>query len=356
VQLYIHIPFCDSKCHYCAFNSYVGLYHLKPKFMEALYKQLEYEITKQTNLKVFDSIFIGGGTPSCIDAGEYKKIFTFLKPYIDKNTEITTEANPNSANRKWQEGMFDLGVNRISFGVQSFDNKKLDFLNRSHSQTQAIEAINKAKEIGFKHINCDIIYDTSMDSEELLQNDLLIIKDLPIDHISAYSLTLEEGTKFFNKSSVKKENLPLTNFFFDELKALGFKQYEISNFAKSDISRSKHNFGYWEYKSYLGVGAGAVACYDNNRYYNEKDLEKYILNPLEFVEVEHLSDEDIIVEKVLLGLRSLAGVSLDLFDDDQLKRIEILEDNDKIEKQNNKIYSRDFLLADELSLYILDGN
>ncbi len=351
--LYIHIPFCDSKCNYCAFNSYVGLYHLKENYMVALVKQLNFELEK-IDINPFKSVFIGGGTPSCIDAELYQSLFSSLAKYIDSDTEITIEANPNSATISWQQDMFDLGVNRISFGVQTFDDEKLKFLNRSHSKLQAIDAINNAKKVGFERINCDIIYDTSLDTKALIDSDLNIIKTLPIDHISAYSLTLEEGTKFYQKSDVRIENEDMAKYIFSRFQEFGFTQYEISNFAKSEQSRSKHNFGYWEYESYLGVGAGAVGAYNQKRFYNQKDIEKYIQNPLEFEEIESLSNEDVLVEKTLLGLRSAVGCDMKNYNDTQKQKIEILENENKIFKKENIFYSNDFMLADELALFIVD--
>ncbi|MEA3316305.1 MAG: radical SAM family heme chaperone HemW, partial [Campylobacterota bacterium] len=254
--LYIHIPFCDSKCFYCAFNSYTTQHYLKEEYISSLKLQLKNELNKHN--KEIETIFIGGGTPSCIEAIKYKNILDIIKPYIKKDIEITIEANPNSATFDWIKTIYDIGINRISFGVQSFNNEKLKFLGRNHNKNNAIEAINNAYSIGFKDINLDIIYDTKLDNKELLLDDLNIIKNLPINHISAYSLTIEDGTKFFNKSNVKIENIELVNYFFKELNKLGFKQYEISNFSKNKNSRSSHNLGYWEYKEYLGIGCGAV--------------------------------------------------------------------------------------------------
>ena len=348
--LYIHIPFCDSKCFYCAFNSYVTLHSLRDDYMIALEKQLKYELEK--NKKEIETIFIGGGTPSTIDAKKYKKILEIVKPYIKKDIEITIEANPNSATKQWLQDAYSVGINRISFGVQSFDDKKLDFLGRNHNKNHAIEAINNAHLIGFKNINCDIIYDTSLDEKKLLDNDLNIIKTLPVNHVSAYSLTIEEGTKFFNKSSVKVENIDLANYLFDELNKLGFIQYEISNFARNNDAKSKHNLGYWQYKEYLGVGCGAVGCYENKRYYGEKDVQRYINNPIEFEDIEELTKNDIVLEKTLLGFRSEVGVALNIFDTDTTKKIELLVKSEKITKKGNRIYSNDFMLADELCLYL----
>lgn len=321
--------------------------------MKALEKHLEYEL-RNNNIDIFKSVFIGGGTPSCIESKLYKPLFKILENHIDENSEITIEANPNSANQQWQQDMFNLGVNRISFGVQSFDDEKLKFLNRSHSKTQAIEAINNARKVGFQRINCDIIYDTVLDTKDLIDNDLNIIKTLPVDHISAYSLTLEEGTKFYQKSDVRIENEDMAYHIFDSLKEFGFTQYEISNFAKSDASRSKHNFGYWDYEPYLGIGAGAVGAYKQKRFYCKKDIESYIKNPFEFEEIEELSQEDILIEKTLLGLRSAVGCSLDSYDENQKRQIKTLVDENKVTLDGKKFYSNNFMLADELALFIVD--
>ena len=348
--LYIHIPFCDSKCFYCAFNSYTHLHNLKNDYIKALKEQLTYQLKLQN--KPIETVFIGGGTPSTIEASEYQKIFQIITPYIIQNCEITIEANPNSATFDWLQTIYNIGINRISFGVQSFDDEKLLFLGRNHNKTQAIEAINNAKKIGFKHINCDIIYDTKLDTKQLLENDLSIIKTLPIDHISAYSLTIEEGTKFFNKSNVQVENLDLTHYLFKQLSHLGFTQYEISNFALNEEARSKHNLGYWQYKEYLGVGSGAVGCIDNKRLYNFKDIATYIANPLEYEEIEQLSNEDTIVEKTLLGFRSIVGVETKLFNDNQKEKLNDLISEEKLIQKEDRVYSNNFMLADELALYL----
>ncbi|RBQ26701.1 radical SAM family heme chaperone HemW [Arcobacter sp. CECT 9188] len=361
--LYIHIPFCDSKCFYCAFNSYTTKNKLKENYMNALKIQLQENILKhlKTSNKLLETIFIGGGTPSTIDASLYKDIFDMLKPYFSKDIEITSEANPNSATFDWQKQMFDLGVNRISFGTQSFNDEKLKFLGRNHSQNSAIKAIQNAKCIGFNSINCDIIYGVLGDDFELLKKDFDTILELEIEHISAYSLIIEEGTKFHlsekslnkTKKSLKIDDEDLSYKLFDYIKNIGFEQYEIANFSKNNKFQSKHNFGYWEHKEYLGVGAGAVAYINNKREYSQKSVEEYIENPL-LIDTEELDDEDIKSEKVLLGFRSKVGVDIDIFNSNELKKIDDLLEIDKVCILENRVYNNNFLLADEVSLYILD--
>jgi oxygen-independent coproporphyrinogen-3 oxidase len=318
--------------------------------MKALNIQLSQEL-KKINYPL-KSIFIGGGTPSSIEASLYDDIFISLQNFIDKNTEITIEANPNSTSKEWLKHLKNLGVNRISFGVQSFDDEKLKFLGRNHNKQMALQSITFANEVGFKNINLDIIYDTAIDTKELLESDLEIIKSLPINHISAYSLTIEEGTKFFKRPETRIENIDMAHFIFNRLAEFGFIQYEISNFSKSVEARSKHNFGYWEKEDYLGVGAGAVGCIKNERYYPKKDVQAYINEPTIYEEIETLDIEDINFERIFLGLRSLAGVPLTLFNKQQKEKIHLLVEDGKVTIKNEFLFNNDFLLSDEIALFL----
>lgn len=347
--LYIHIPFCDSKCSYCAFNSYVDKFHLKKEYMKALALQLEFEL-KRFNVKAkeIESIFIGGGTPSTVEPKLYEPIFKILKSYLGTNIEITSEANPNSATKNWLNGMHNLGVNRISFGVQSFDSEKLKLLNRAHTKEQAVQAIVDAKNIGFKNISLDLIYATLGDTKELLKNDLNIAFSLPINHLSAYALTIEEGTPFESKPHMSKETLELTEWFFKEIKSFGFKQYEISNFGSYE---SKHNKGYWQYKDYIGLGSGAVGKLDLKRLYPTTNLEEYVKNPLD-IRVEELSEEDRQIERIFLGLRSCVGVDENILSKSELEKAKILEKEKKLSLLNATFYNDNYLLADEITLFI----
>ena len=287
--LYIHIPFCDSKCSYCAFNSYVDKFHLKEEYMLALEEQLKYELLRfEATENSIETIFIGGGTPSTVSPELYEPIFKTLKPFLQKDIEITSEANPNSATYEWLEGMKKLGVNRISFGVQSFDETKLKLLNRAHSPEMAKEAILNAKKIGYENLSLDLIYATLGDTKELLKNDIETAFTLPINHISAYALTIEEGTAFESKPQMSSEQLELTSWIFETIEKNGLPQYEISNFGKY---QSTHNLGYWKYKDYMGVGAGAVGKLDLERFYPTPIIEEYIKNPLN-IRVENLEKQD----------------------------------------------------------------
>ncbi|MDD5156483.1 radical SAM family heme chaperone HemW [Sulfurimonas sp.] len=347
--LYIHIPFCDSKCYYCAFNSYVDKFHLKNSYMQALCNQLEFELKRfDVVAKEIEALFIGGGTPSCVEAKLYKKLFEMLSPYLKDGIEITTEANPNSANKEWLSQMHNLGVNRVSFGVQSFNDAKLKLLNRAHSSKQAKKAIINAKEVGFTNISLDIIYATLGDTKELLEEDLNTAFSLPINHLSAYALTIEEATPFALKPYMSKERLTITKWLFNKIKKAGFKQYEISNFGSY---KSIHNMGYWQYKDYIGLGSGAVGKMDMNRFYPTTNLEEYIINPLN-ISVEALTEEDKKSEQIFLGFRSCVGLNKNLLNTNELERADILVYEKKLTLKDGIYYNNNYLLADEVALFI----
>ena len=347
--LYIHIPFCDSKCSYCAFNSYVDKFHLKKEYMNALETQLDFELKRfKVTKKSIETIFIGGGTPSTVEPSLYKAIFEKIKPYLKDDIEITSEANPNSATYEWLDGMYKLGVNRISFGVQSFDKDKLKLLNRAHSPKDAIESIKNAKKVGFENLSLDLIYATLGDTKELLENDINTAFKLPINHISAYALTIEEGTVFENKPKMSNEVLELTSWLFKEIQKHHFKQYEISNFGSY---KSSHNLGYWQYKDYIGLGSGAVGKLEFDRFYPTPIIEDYIKNPLT-IRVESLNEEDKKIEQMFLGLRSSIGINKSILNHDEIKRAFILVDEGKLTFLDENFYNDNYLLADEITLFI----
>ena len=348
--LYLHIPYCDSKCHYCSFNSYVDKFDTRKQYMEALYRQLTFELQRfSAQKKSIETLFIGGGTPSTVAADLYQPLFDLLRPYLQKGAEITTEANPNSATAAWLKGMRNLGVNRVSFGVQSFDSQKLNALNRAHSPRQAREAIMTAHDIGFKHLSMDLIYNYRGDTQSLLERDIAEAFALPIDHISAYELTIEDGTKFSATPEVRQENETLAFFVAEEIQKRGFTQYEISNFG---CYQSKHNKGYWELKNYIGVGAGAVGFLKDTRFYPKTDIEGYIAAPTA-VSTEELSAEELLTEKIFLGLRSCIGVERSLLSEPMLQKANLLLSEGKLRNRENIFYNDNYFLSDELALFLL---
>lgn len=318
--------------------------------MQALYKQLAFEL-KRFNLKThsIETLFIGGGTPSTVSPELYAPIFTLIEPYLQQDAEITTEANPNSATYEWLEGMKNLGVNRVSFGVQSFDADKLKALNRAHDPEQAKNAILHASTLGYKHLSLDLIYNYQGDNKALLLSDIETAFSLPIDHISAYELTIEGGTKFSATPEVRQDNENLAFFVSEEIEKRGFKAYEISNFG---TYQSRHNKGYWEIKNYIGAGAGAVGFLKDKRFYPQTGIEAYIANPLHITE-EPLTADELLTEKIFLGLRSIIGIEKSLLTLEMQKKANILCDEKKLRCISAHYYNDNFFLSDEIALYIL---
>jgi len=318
--------------------------------MSALLTQIKHEL-ERFNAKhdSIESIFIGGGTPSTVAPKLYQKIFNFLAPYLKKNIEITSEANPNSATYEWLSGMKELGVNRISFGVQSFDEEKLKLLNRAHTPQMALNAINNASKVGFKNISLDLIYATLGDTKELLQNDINMAFNLPINHLSAYALTIEEGTAFESKPQMAKEHLDITKWFFKSIKERGFNQYEISNFGTYN---SSHNLGYWLYKDYIGAGAGSVGKLGLKRYYPTPKINDYINDPLDTIREEIISKEEKKLEQLFLGFRSCIGVKQEFLNKEEQKQADILVNEKKLMYQNDTYFNKDYLLSDEIVLFL----
>jgi len=349
--IYLHIPYCDSKCHYCSFNTYVDKFETQSKYMKALYQQLSFELQRfNAKPKSIETLFIGGGTPSTITPELYAPIFELLKPYLEENAEITTEANPNSATKEWLRGMKALGVNRVSFGVQSFDAQKLKNLNRAHNPEQARNAILFASTLGFEHLSLDLIYNYQGDTKALLLNDINEAFSLPIDHISAYELTIEDGTKFSNTPEVRQEDENLAFFVTEEIEKRGFKAYEISNFG---TYQSRHNKGYWELKNYIGAGAGAVGFLNDRRFYPQADIDAYIADPMHITE-ELLTPDELLTEKIFLGLRSVIGVEKSLLTEKMTQKANSLCEKKKLHCDDTHYYNENFFLSDELALYILD--
>lgn len=348
--LYLHIPYCDSKCHYCSFNSYVDKFDTRKAYMEVLYRQLLFELERfGAAAQSIETLFIGGGTPSTVDPALYAPLFDLVAPYLHRDAEITSEANPNSATPAWLQGMRELGVNRVSFGVQSFDADKLKALNRAHTPRQAKEAILTARALGFAHLSLDLIYNYRGDTKALLLADITEAFSLPIDHISAYELTIEDGTKFAATPQVRQENDALAFFVAEEIQRRGFAQYEISNYGSY---RSRHNQGYWELKDYIGAGAGAVGFLGDTRYYPDTDIDRYIADPLHNTQ-EKLSATEMLTEKLFLGLRSCIGIETATLPEVMRERISLLVKEGKLHEHNQRCYNTNYFLSDELVLFIL---
>ena len=340
------MPFCESKCPYCAFGSSDDEFSKVSAYFKALCLDLNFQLKSQ-KVKEISTIFFGGGTPSAVNAKFYDEIFSILAPLCMAKTEITFEANPNSAILAWLKHVKNLGANRISFGAQSFFEDKLKFLGRIHSREQIFKAVENAHTAGFKSINLDLIYDTKFDTKKRLLAEVENLKSLAITHLSAYSLTLEENTPFAGKKSYKKDSDTLAKFMIEQVGRAGFKQYEISNFGQI----CRHNLGYWQGKNYLGVGAFSVGFVDGTRYYAKSSIDAYITQPT-YREREILSPSELAREHIFLGLRSVVGVEAGRLNEAQKKRANLLVENEKLLFKNGKFYNPNFLLSDEIALFI----
>ena len=304
---YIHIPFCASKCKYCAFVSFDDKLHLQQEYFKSLFDEIEYCY----NGELLKTLYIGGGTPSLVESRFYKELFARFN--FEKGAEITLEVNPATVNQQYLKELFDIGINRLSIGVQSFDDDILKIIGRRHTSEQAIETIEIAEKAGFKNISIDLIYGLPTQTIKQWHRTLEQVAKLNISHISTYGLKIEEGTYFYKNLP---ENLPEEDDCaqmyldcIDMLKESGFHHYEISNFAKSGFE-SQHNITYWKNSEYYGFGAAAHGYTNGQRYSNTTDFDLYLKNPLNRESVKTLSEVEKFEEEIFLGLRLAEGIEL----------------------------------------------
>ena len=284
--LYVHIPFCKQKCMYCDFPAYQNLQDYYETYVYAFVQEIDLWVTEhpESKSRPIDTIYFGGGTPTELSIQQLQMIVDKIKSTftITDDCHMTIESNPGEVDLQYLTKLVKLGFNRISFGVQTFDDKELTMLHRSHNGEKAKQAVYDAKEAGFADINIDLIYGLPRQTLEDIQHNLDIVKALPINHISTYGLQVEVGTYLYHL--VQKNLISIPSESIDEsmydtmmagLKELGFERYEISNFAK-ESSYSRHNLKYWHYVDYLGFGAGAHSFYDGVRRSNNRNVMPYI--------------------------------------------------------------------------------
>lgn len=299
---YIHIPFCRRKCGYCAFVSYN-----MPEKHAAFIEKLLAEIKSKYKGELLKTVYLGGGTPSLLEISQVKKILNCLN--FDENTEITLEANPDSVNFEYLKALKQCGINRLSLGVQSFDDKILKIANRLHSAGQAVLAYKNARKAGFDNINLDFIYGLPEQSTEGVKNDLKTAVSLNPEHISLYGLKIEERTPFSKQK--------FTNIADDDAQAemylaaieilADFEHYEFSNFAREG-KFSRHNLNYWENEEYYGFGAAAHGYIDGVRYSNFANLESYLKTPQKPENQHKITPAERLEEEIFLGFRRCAGI------------------------------------------------
>ncbi len=335
IGLYIHIPFCKRKCKYCDFISYSNREHLIDRYIECLKYEIrdigisnlhDYKkgLDDLINLK---TIYIGGGTPSVIDSKYIKEILSEIKQNfkISSDVETTIEVNPGTVNETKLQDYKDAGINRLSIGLQSTNDNTLERIGRIHTYEEFLNTYNLARKIGFRNINVDLMLALPEQNMEELTDGLEKVIELKPEHISIYSLILEEGTTLYKEIEEGKYVLPDDNMerkmYWKTKKMLentGYIHYEISNFAKKGFE-SKHNLSCWNGEEYIGVGVAAHSYTNNVRYSNIGDIEEYINNFENgkaidnFVFHEKQTNESKMKDYMILGLRKIEGINIDIF-------------------------------------------
>lgn len=351
LEIYIHIPFCVKKCDYCDFLSAPADLETKEKYVEALINEIKLNKNKMSEY-VVDTVFIGGGTPSLLEENQISKIMSVLRDNcnMSENPEITIECNPGTITESKLLEYKKSGINRISFGLQSTNDEELKSIGRIHNYAGFLESYNLARKCGFDNINVDLMSALPGQTLKSYEETLNKVVRLEPEHISAYSLIVEENTLMYDR--VKKAQIKGINILPDEeserkmyyltnniLRSNGYRKYEISNYSKPG-KECKHNIGYWQRKEYLGFGIGAASLYKENRYNNISDINKYIevltnnikensinnvgnssevenqVNILNSIvkNLQQLTERDRMEEFMFLGLRMMEGVSMEKFE------------------------------------------
>lgn len=359
IGIYIHIPFCKSKCPYCDFYSIKGDDKLKDKYVRAILKEL-----KERKKDKADTLYIGGGTPSILKGEQLKKIVdTAKKHYELKNSEITIEANPNDLTKEKIKELKEAGINRLSIGMQSANEDELKFLKRAHTKEVVKKSIINAKEEGIKNISVDLMIGLKSQTIDKLKKSIEFIEELDVNHLSTYILKIEKGTYFYKNTPKLPNDDEVSKLYIETVKRLediGFKQYEISNFAKPGY-KSKHNLKYWMQQSYIGCGVSAHSFVDNKRFYHGDKIKEYIKHTKNYIEgIENGGDKE---EWLMLRLRLNNGITLKELKDKEfnvdkmankinyLKKLGcIKEDKEKIKLTTNGMLIQNSIIVELLKI------
>ena len=329
--LYIHIPFCASRCIYCGFYSTTRL-DLRQQYVDALIRELV-EVGKSKMLKddSISTVYLGGGTPSQLTIPQLHQLFDAIYIYnkVESGAEVTIEMNPDDVSVPYADTLRQLGINRVSMGAQTFDDERLRWLNRRHTVAQVGQAVTILRAAGIRNISIDLMYGFPDETIDDFVRDIDEAIKLDVEHISAYCLMIEEGTELYRRygdkrvreydDSKEETERKMYELLIDKLTAAGYEHYEISNFARPGF-RSRHNSSYWTGVPYIGLGAAAHSFDGHLRSWNVSDIQQYIaaVNRDERLnEEEELSATDFYNERVMLGLRTCEGVDLSALSDDE---------------------------------------
>lgn len=351
-SVYIHIPFCKSLCSYCDFCKLFYVKKWVGEYLDTLYE----EVKNMYEGEEIKTLYIGGGSPSILNSKELEKLGEIINLFnISKNCEITFEANINDLNDIYLTHLKNLGINRLSIGVESFNEKNLKLMGREADYDKASKIIKMARSKGFNNINIDFIYALPNEDLNTLKDDVKKILKLHPDHISAYSLILEPNTKMYlhYKTTVDEDlEYEMYKYIQRTIKRAGFVHYEVSNYAKPN-KYAKHNLVYWLNGEYYGFGLGASGYLHEVRYENTRSITKY-LNKDFMYKKELVSTEDEKKNRLMLNLRLLKGINLN---DWYLKYNENLETNENIKKlikEKSLMVENNFLFINPKKLYIMN--
>ncbi|MDK8759658.1 radical SAM family heme chaperone HemW [Corynebacterium sp. MSK151] len=374
--VYLHVPFCATRCGYCDFNTYtpgqLGSGATQGDYLDAIVAELEMAVVKHPELaRGADTVFVGGGTPSMLGASGLRRLLDGVRNSfgLADDAEVTTESNPESTSPEFFEGLAEAGFTRVSLGMQSAVPHVLATLDRTHTPGRPAAAVAEARAAGFEHINLDVIYGTPGESMANLDTTLEAVLATDVDHVSAYSLIVEPGTAMARK--VRRGELPMPD---DDdladryeridaaLSQAGFSWYEVSNWAKPG-GQCRHNMLYWRDGNWWGAGPGAHSHLDGTRFYNVKHPARYAATisggELPIKDSERLTAEDRHTEKIMLGLRLAEGIDANLLGEDELGKARRQAEAGMVEfvsvdgGQRIQLTNRGRLLADAIIVDIL---
>ena len=351
-SVYIHIPFCKSICSYCDFCK---MYYHGPwvtKYLNALAK----EVDERYEGEEIKTLYIGGGTPSSLTLKDIKYLFEIVGKFkLSSDCEVSFECNLNDINEELLRTLKDCGVNRLSIGIESFNEDKLKFMERSHTYEEAKYVMKIARYYGFDNINVDLIYALPTEDMSVLKRDISLLLKLDVEHISTYSLIIENNTALFNKKikNVSEElDAKMYKYICKKLKKKNYIHYEVSNFAKEG-KESKHNLTYWNNEEYYGFGVGAHGYINNMRYENTRSLSKYMNDSYRLEELL-VSNQEEMENEVILGLRKLKGISVSDFERKYQRSIFEAFNLEKAILKSYLVQKGDYLYIPEDKIYIMN--
>jgi oxygen-independent coproporphyrinogen-3 oxidase len=354
LAFYIHIPYCVKRCGYCDFNTYTpaelqiteGLAQISNSYIDLLVKEIEFARNQVGESAIVPSIFFGGGTPSLMEASDIKRVITAISEQfkLDSIAEVTLETNPDTVTKEKLKQFYDAGINRISFGMQSSVLHVLKTLDRTHNPENLPQVTKWASEVGFKEISVDLIYGTPGESKQDWQQSIDSALALPISHISAYALIVEEGTKLaaqIKRGEIAKPDDDLTAEKYimadKAFTAAGFNWYELSNWAKPN-SQSKHNLAYWLGHNWWGAGPGAHSHINGKRFWNVKHpnlyKQKIQANETVVLDSEVLEGSQIESERLMLSIRLPQGVAKDTLNNQQILELTDYLNSGHLDQEN----------------------